>query len=154
MNLVEHQYSPFGIGNAHRMIKHPVVASFVRDDLRIVTGPYKGFIFMDQKFVVIVQHRFTLLVQIRTEQRTGSSDHRCIRTLHTFTAATNGGKQIVISVMFMNVSTFVCSACNLPRLFSLLQSQPVTSKLDGINSAKATPKKLFLPVIIYIERVD
>ena len=57
-------------------------------------------------------------------------------------------------VLLVNIGTFVSGSCHLLRCGAVLQRESVIRQFNRIDSSKTAPEKIFLPSILYIERVD
>ena len=64
---VEHQHSSFRIGHTDSVIKHPIRSFIICYDLRVVPGTHECFIFINQHFMMILQHRFPFFIYIRAK---------------------------------------------------------------------------------------
>ena len=95
------------------MIDHPVCTFIILNNDRIMSRSYPFLpISFQHKFPVVFKHILPVFINIRTKKVFRTPNYHLIRSIHAIATTTNGSKQIIISVPFVNISAFVGCSCH------------------------------------------
>ena len=102
------------------VVENPILSLIVGDNLRVVTCALHVVIAREENLVVVIQHRTSLLIHIRTIERLTTAYNGLVGTLQTLTAATRRGEKVVVITTLVDICSLVCRACDAGEVVNII----------------------------------
>ena len=109
-----------------------------------MAGAHKGIALLNQHFVPVVHHTAAILVDVRAEEVVRTSYNGSIGTVQPLTTASYGSKEVVMSILLMDISALVSRPRHLLRYGALFQGKAVIGQFSRIDSTETAPKQILL----------